>query len=246
MERLKCTTIGSVACLFVFAAPPAVAGFIQSTSADAAGFTTSTTIGFGEFDIPIATLLTDQYSSLGVEFSPRLFQDPQNCFGFFNFSGNCAGDLEPVGSFSDIVFSSVQHQAGFHMVFLAVSATFEAYLGEELVSSGSAGQNFGPNNFFGFRGVAFDRIRIHQSENSFIMDNLTLDVVPVPAPSTLALMGVGYAALACRRRDRRGRAPRGGRRRAAAQGWWSRASIITIPATPATQSSDRTTGMPVT
>lgn len=202
MDRLRDATFGSVACLILFAGQPASANFIQSTSADAAGFTTSTTIGFDEFGLSPQTVLTDQYAPLGVEFSPRLIQDAQNCFGFSGFSGNCAGDLEPAGPFVDILFGSVQQQAGLHMVFLVAVATFEAYLGNELVSSGAAATTLGPNNFFGFSGVAFDRIRINQGGNTFIMDNLTLDVVSVPVPPTLALMSLGVAALGFRRPGR--------------------------------------------
>lgn len=95
------------------------------------------------------------------------------------------------------------------MAFAIVSApgtaTFQAFLNGGLVESftGST-SDIDPLNFYGFEGIALDRltISVQSFDNVFIMDNLqTIQTAPEPQGGLLA--AVALAALGLSRRSKR-------------------------------------------
>jgi hypothetical protein len=190
----------------------AISLFAGATVASAAPITNATgiaspavTILFSEFGLAADTVITNQYSSLGVTFSPNVYQNPQgfpgpnvdlgpNSASNFSFSGG------PIVSPFSIFFNTDQTQAAFAMITNANTSTFGAYLNSVLVESFSIATGpANPNNFYGFSGILFDEIRVTVGgDGNAIFDNLQIG--SVPEPTTILLMGLGLAALARRRR----------------------------------------------
>ena len=155
------------------------AEFIRSTDANGAGLHTATTYGFTEAGLTGDEVVTNQYA--GVIFAPNLHQSQQRCDSFnsnmtfpclANFSGFVAGVTTPW----EMIFSEVQSQAGFHLITNSGNTTlFEAYLGTNLVESISVATDLSSlDNFYGFKGISFDRIQVTTSGDAFmLLDDLT-------------------------------------------------------------------------
>ncbi len=148
------------------------------------------------------TVLTNQYSSLGVTFS-GLYAN--NSYGVYpnivtnaatNFEG---GGLNIVNPFT-ISFAQSQSQAAFALATAPVTSTFEALLNGSVVDSFlSATSTNITNDFYGFTGVTFDAIRVTVggSGSGAVIDNLQFNSAAaqsVPEPFTIIGTLVGGTA----------------------------------------------------
>jgi len=203
------TIATAVACMVmaVATAGQAQAGFITNNF----GLSNpAQTITFDEFVFTTGTSITNQYSSLGVTFSPNLFYSPNTSI-FPNMNGNRLGNfwssVNSANPFS-ILFSTIQNDAAFAMVTNQGTSTFTALLNGTAVESFSATTNTSStSNYFGFTNIYFDEIRVNVggANGRMLLDNLqTSNNAVVPEPTSLTLFGIGawVAGLgaACRRR----------------------------------------------
>ena len=139
------------------------------------------TITFSEFVFPSGTPIDDEYASLGVTFSPRLYYDSQP--GFFptasinNFSVCCGPRVDPVS----LVFSSVQSAVAFNFITNEGASRFTALLHGVLVESFLTPTTLNTTLFYGFEGISFDEIMIDAggSNHSF---GLAICRRPFPSP----------------------------------------------------------------
>lgn len=169
------------------------------------------TITFSEFVFPDGTVITNQYASLGVTFSPNLFYNPevisvpnQSAPTLGNFPGGLTRNLS-VAPFS-ILFPADQTRAAFSMITGPGNSTFEALFNSIFVESFVAPTDTTSSiNFFGFMGITFDEIRITPGgiNNAMLLDNLQTGLAApsaVPEPASFVLLGIGLAALGIGRR----------------------------------------------
>jgi hypothetical protein len=200
--------------VFAFGLGVARAGQIDASATGLAS--PAETIDFSEIALAPNTVLTTQYSSLGISFSPNVYYDAEVSFGFTNDISNFTYATEP--AFVDPVvfsFSSPQTSAAFQMVADDTPYTIEAFLGGTggtLVDSfvdPSIGGNT-PGLFYGFTGETFDTIEISQAGTGggpyWDLGNIELSNAPIatdaPEPGSLLLLGPALAGLwlACRGR----------------------------------------------
>ena len=180
----------------VSAVRPAQAQFFQNTTGIAAPVQTIT---FDEFVFAANTPLSNQYSSLGVTFSPGITYSPQN-FPAPNIDATNIGNFAPITSPVSIFFNSTQTSAGFAFVSNAGTSTFTALLNNVVVATATAptGTTIS-NDFYGFSGIAFNEITFVPggSNNAFLLDNLQTGTAnaAVPEPSATATLGLGVLAL---------------------------------------------------
>lgn len=171
------------------------------------------TITFDEFVFASGTSITNQYSSLGVTFSPNLVYNPQLA-DYPNITGNRLGNFvisspsTPYANPFFISFSTIQNEVAFAMVTNPGTSTFTALLNGTAVESFSATTNtISTNNYFGFTGISFDAIRVDVggSSGAMLLDNLqTGNISAVPEPTSLAVFAIGacVAGLGAARRRR--------------------------------------------
>lgn len=163
-----------------------------------------TTITFDEHVLATDAPVTNEYSDLGVTFSPNLYYSAQT--GFPNIDGNTLTNFTDSGSGPDVFqfslnFLANQTDAAFAMVSNGSSWDFEALLGGAVVEAFSTLVDTSALDFFGFTGISFDEIRITSSANDYmILDNLQIGNNAVPEPTSMALLGLGLAALGVARR----------------------------------------------
>ncbi len=206
LVRCQVALIAALAIHALVAAPAEAVPFQNSTGIAAP----TLTITFSEFGIVADTVITDQYSTQGVTFSPNLYQNPQlfpnphidpGPDSLSNFSGDA---VVPVFS---IHFNTVLTEAAFAMITNPGTSMFEALLLGIVVDSGSLPTRFDEmDNFYGFTGVAFDEIRVTVGGggNAMILDNLQLGTAAaIPEPSSLLLMLSGSAVGVLAHRVRR-------------------------------------------
>ena len=169
------------------------------------------TITFDEHVLPAQSAVTSQYADLGVTFSPNLYyssviEDLPNITGnnVSNFN-----DDEKVSQFS-LNFVTDQTDVAFAMVSDGSMWQFEALLNNSIIDSFSTSVDFSDLDFFGFTGITFDEIKITWIDDNLddnfdnivmTIDNLQLgNAENVPEPAALALLGMGMAGFAARRR----------------------------------------------
>lgn len=164
----------------------------------------ATTITFDEHLLPTNSIVTTEYSDLGVTFSPNLYYSAQT--GFPNITGNTITNFSfnsdsLVPDFS-INFLVDQTESAFAMVSNGTTWDFSAYLDNVLVESFSQIVNTSIPNFYGFSEITFDEIRVFSSVNdAMIIDNLQMGTAAsVPEPSLLALFGIGLVGVFFSRR----------------------------------------------
>jgi hypothetical protein len=159
-------------------------------------------ITFDEFVFAANTPITNEYSSLGVTFSPNLFYDSQ-LGDLPNISGHRLGNFTSTVTVNPffISFLTVQDQAAFAMVTNPGTSTFTALLGGTEVESFSVSTDASSTtNYFGFMGVSFDTIRVNVGAGggAMLLDNLqfgSATISAIPEPSSLTLFGIGACVL---------------------------------------------------
>ncbi len=171
------------------------------------------TVTFDEFVFTQGTAITDQFSSLGVTFSPNMFYDSQGPTSFpgveTHYVGNNISGL--VNPFS-IMFTSPQSAAAFGISTNSATTTFTAKLSGAVVESYQSPTNFNDASisFQGFQGILFDEIEVLVGgDGQALIDNIQLGqapvigpMVPVPANApwalvvmVLLLLSFGFAAV---------------------------------------------------
>jgi len=182
------------------------------------------TITFSESVVSPGTTITNQFSSLGVTFSPYLiYQSPQGspscCDGIESHHLGNSGSttLADTNPFS-IKFTIPQTEAAFGLATVTTTTRFEALLAGVPVESffsgtadeyNGAGQPIGP--FFGFSGGPFDELRVTVGVSSpddtvgslrALLDNVQLGQSPpadvsatlAPTPEPTTLLLFGTTA----------------------------------------------------
>lgn len=149
--------------------------------------------------------VTDQFLGLGLRFEAAFANADVNPL-WPNMSGNRVGNYQ----------AGIGHDDGFTIHFLApitaaafalVTAdggvsTFEAYFQGSLVEAAvAASALLDPVNFYGFRDIVFDELRIRTDsfDGALSVDNLQIASVPEPGSVGLALTALGLVARLRRR-----------------------------------------------
>ncbi len=174
------------------------------------------TITADEFILANQTVVTNQYSSLGVTFSPNVYYNSENGSLGGDFApvvaGNYFGNFDNLGdrNFDDpfsIEFSTDQTDAAFALVANAPgTATFTALLNGSIVESFSTAVD--DPQFYGFTDSLFDEIQIEadiiDEDPLVFFDNIQLGTVAsasTPEPGTiLGLLAVGSLGALVRRK----------------------------------------------
>ena len=202
--------LASMPFVLLLASSSAHASFINAASTGIASPTT--TITFDEVVLPFQTVITNQYSSYGVSFSPYAVYEASEVGNLGGLQGHYVGNFFPGGSalqVESIVFSAPVSGATFALFTQSGTTSFKAYFQNNLVeemtvSTGTGGLFTGTNGkYYGFENITFDRIdfQVTSSDHASIFD--TIQFQTVPEPSSFALVGLGGISLviaACRRR----------------------------------------------
>ena len=164
------------------------------------------TITFDEFVFAEDTVITDQFSSLGVTFLPNLYYDSQGPADFdgviTHYVGNNSGSV--VNPFS-ILFETDQTAVAFGIATNPTTTTFTAKLDGSIVETYQSTTNFDNPaiSFQGFQNITFDEIEVGVGNDQALIDNIQLGqgeilpaepvmgpVVPVPADASWALIAL--------------------------------------------------------
>lgn len=178
------------------------AGSAQAVTIDSAATglaNAGTTIDFSEGGLANGTLVTNQFSGLGISFSPAMTLltrvSPRPNFtgpALVNFAGNPFTVFNPFS----INFANKVSAATFALSGNNGTATLTALLGGTSIASFTTGKNLSANNFYGFGGLVFDQITVSASAPATIaLDNLAFNVAAVPVPAALPLMLLGLCGL---------------------------------------------------
>ena len=151
-----------------------------------------TTITFDEHIFPSWTVITNQYSELGVSFSPFAIYAPYGTAEVSDFYPNYA----PLMSAQQIQFTTPQTEAAFNFyTYGGTTVTLQALLNGIVVETDYA---LTGNYFYGFSNITFDAITVSTNAwPAWIIDNIQLaapsNPLPesVPEPTILLLIGMG-------------------------------------------------------
>ena len=165
-------------------------GGMSSKSAQAAPFKRDTgltnpdqTLIFDEIVLARHAIVTDQYSGLGIEFSPGLIYNIQENLrdSFYNVGGNRIGNFpravlnyNAINPFS-IKFLEEQREVAFAMIANPGISSFTALLNGSVVETFSTFTiSVSPDNFYGFTDIVFDEVQIKVGGlgEPMLLDNL--------------------------------------------------------------------------
>jgi hypothetical protein len=163
-----------------------------------------TTITFDEHVFPSWTVITNQYSDLGVSFSPFAIYAPYGTADVSNFYPNYA----PLMGAQQIQFTTPQTEAAFNFyTYAGATVTLQALLNGIVVETDSGPEVSG--YFYGFSNITFDAITVSTNAwPAWMIDNIQLaapsDPLPesVPEPTILVLIGMGVFGMFGARRRR--------------------------------------------
>lgn len=175
------------------------------------------TITADEFILANETVVTNQYSSLGVTFSPNVYYNSNNGGLGVAFAPVVAGNY--FGNFDNLTdrnfdnpfsieFSTDQTDVAFGLVpGNPGTITFTAFLNGSTVESFSTTVGF-PGQFYGFTDSLFDEIQIEADipgdDDLVIFDNIQIGIAApatTPEPGTiLGLLAVGSLGALVRRK----------------------------------------------
>jgi hypothetical protein len=193
-------------CLFL--QPASAAPILNSATGLASP---ANTVTFTELTIADDTLLTNEYTPLGIKSFSGLYQVNVPFQLNPNIGPGIANNVAvPTAVFDDFsfMFTGPQSAAAFALAqTTGNSTTVSAYLNNFLVESLIARPDpllseglDDPNNFFGFEGIVFDEIRLSTSNvggsTGRGIDNIKFNpaqVLPDSVPGPLPLIGVGVA-----------------------------------------------------
>jgi hypothetical protein len=125
---------------------------------------------------------------------------PGSCGGAFStmslYNFGCPGN--PLTHPVSVFFTKVVYGAAFNMITNQTNSIFNAYLGNTLVASFSGLTNLTtPEQFwYGFQGIAFNRIELNAAATNGSIGIDNLQVVATPEPATVGLLATGLVALA--------------------------------------------------
>lgn len=200
--RVKCILLAAA---FVF--PASLAAAIPSTDFTFFG-PGSISLEFNEIPMAQSTVITTQYATTGVTFSPNVwFENHRAAVGWDNHNiANFLTGTSTVNPSIDMVFSTTVDGAAFEFAANGGNAfLFEAVLGGTTIETFVHTQvGCCAAQILGFEATSFDTLRVtHQSGGSafFLADQLTWH--PIPEPSIALLLGLGLATMPAGARRRR-------------------------------------------
>ena len=168
-----------------------------------------TTVTFSEVSLASGSLVTDQFSALGVEFGSLT----PSVGLYYTATGNPGAGL--ANYFPDdynpfvISFNTAITEAAFMMVTNGYTDTFRALLNGTVVET--ATRTTGNWRYYGFSGIVFDEVQVGvalgessvPSNAHMRLDNVQIGATAsVPAPPTLALLLVPALLMVGVRRKR--------------------------------------------
>jgi hypothetical protein len=172
----------------IFASPTGIASPVQ-------------TITFDEIVLPANSLVTNQYSGLGVTFS-GIYYDPQTGFG--NVQGNDIGNFtfatqpafqNPV----TLTFSTPVTAAALSFDADGTPYLFQAFLGGTQVDSFVDTVGVSSSDYYGFQNEVFNQIVITQDGagggSDWVADNIQTSAAATPEPSYYFALSAGIIAL---------------------------------------------------
>lgn len=169
------------------------------------------TIAFDELSLTQGTVVTNQYSGLGVTFSPNMYQ--WTAGGIFpNVDAHQLTNFSAIPNGSALVnpltfdFTADQTAVAFAFLSNPTTTTFATYLSGAFIESAAFATTFdSPNNWFQFSGNTFDRIVVTASDNGLFsqnmgIDNMQIGIAPIPEPEIYAMLGLGLGLIGWARR----------------------------------------------
>jgi hypothetical protein len=162
-----------------------------------------TTVTFTDPAFPDTTPVSDEYSLLGVAFSPNLYYRGTSLWEDQGINGPNLRTGDPVSNPFSIHFSNPITSAAFASIASPVTqATITARLSGVDVESFTTEINLVNESWYGFTDIVFDEIGISYVEDTRLrIDNIQIGAA-VPEPSTVVLATLGLLAIARRRRSR--------------------------------------------
>ena len=168
-----------------------------------------TTVTFSEVSLSNGTVVTNQFSALGVEFGSLSATEGLYFFADAGSPGPGLRNFFP-DTYNPFVisFDTAVSEAAFEMVTNGTTDTFTALLNGVVVETAST--TTGAFSFYGFTGIVFDEIRVGIGGNTgagngrhMRLDNVQIGAsVPVPEPTTTALLALGLLGAGFARKRR--------------------------------------------
>jgi hypothetical protein len=162
---------------------------------------------FDEVVLATNSSVTTEYSAFGVTFD-GLFYDSSCCIASWTpdgaepYLGNVTTSTETFTSWT-VLFAAQQSEVAFTMASNTATHMLSAYLNGSLVESFNInGSSWG---YYGFTGIVFDELRM-DANSAMLIDNFQFSNPPtsvsVSESGTMALLALGIAGLAVRRRKK--------------------------------------------